>query len=104
VLLPDAAVDDGEFDVLLLRPEGLIGWIQIFGKVLWENGVLRRTKAGRALLTNEISALRYVKAEKLEVSLQRAEEIELDGDGFGTATGFRTRVDPGGITIKVPAE
>lgn len=104
VLLPDAAVDDGLFDILLLRPEGVIGWLQIFGKVLWENGVLRRTKAGRALMTKEISALRYVKAKTLTVALQSAQEIELDGDGFGTAKGFRTWVTPGGLTVKVPTE
>jgi diacylglycerol kinase (ATP) len=46
VLLPDAAVDDGQFDVLLLRPEGFVGWVQIFVKVLWENGVLRRPRRG----------------------------------------------------------
>jgi diacylglycerol kinase (ATP) len=102
LLLPDAAVDDGQFDVLLLRPEGFFGWVQIFVKVLWENGVLRRTKAGRALLTKEVSALRYVKAKDLAVKLDHAEEIELDGDGFGTATGFHSWVDEGGITIKVP--
>ncbi len=104
VLLPDAAVDDGQFDVLLLRPKGFVGWVQIFWKVLWENGVLRRTKAGRALLSHEVSSLRYVSAVDLTVSLQRAEEIELDGDGFGKATGFHSWVESKGITIKVPAE
>jgi diacylglycerol kinase (ATP) len=102
VLIPDAAIDDGQFDILLLRPEGVIGWIQIFGKVLWENGVLRRTKWGRSLLTKEISALRYIKAQKLAVALENAEEIELDGDGFGVAIGFDTWVDNGGLTVRVP--
>jgi diacylglycerol kinase (ATP) len=103
LLLPDAAVDDGQFDVLILRPEGFVGWVQIFVKVLWENGVLRRTKAGRALMSNEVSSLRYVTAEDVTVELQRSEEIELDGDGFGTATGFHSWVEPGGLTVKVPA-
>lgn len=101
-LIPDADVDDGKFDIVLLRPEGFVGWVQIFFKVLWENGVLQRTKAGRALLTREVSALRYVKAEDLEVELERPEEIELDGDGFGVARSFHARVDTGGLTIKVP--
>jgi diacylglycerol kinase family enzyme len=104
VLIPDAAIDDGLFDILLLRPEGVIGWFQIFGKVLWENGVLRRTKWGRALLTKEISALRYIKAEKLTVTLETAQEIELDGDGFGSAIGFDTWVDKGGLTVRVPKQ
>lgn len=102
VLLPDAAVDDGQFDIALLRPEGFVGWVQIFVKVIWENGVLRRTRAGRALMTGEVSALRYVRAEELTVRLERAEQIELDGDEFGEAAGFDVRVSPGGLTIKFP--
>lgn len=102
VLLPDAAVDDGQFDIALLRPEGFVGWVQIFVKVIWENGVLRRTRAGRALMTGEVSALRYVRAEELTVRLERAEQIELDGDEFGEAAGFDVRVSPGGLTIKLP--
>jgi diacylglycerol kinase (ATP) len=104
VLLPDALLDDGEFDVVVMRPKGLVGWVQIFGKVLWENGVLNRTKAGRALMTKEVSALRYVRAAELKVDLVRAAEIELDGDGFGRATGFTTRIMPGGLTVKVPTD
>lgn len=102
VLIPDAAIDDGLFDILLLRPEGLLGWFQIFGKVLWENGVLRRTRWGRLLLTREISSLRYIKAERLAVTLESAEQIELDGDGFGVALGFDTWVHKGGLRVRVP--
>ena len=102
VLLPDASVDDGEFDVVVMRPKGLVGWVQIFVKVLWENGVLNRTKAGRALMTKEVSALRYVKATDLKVQLAHPAELELDGDGFGTATGFHARIVPGGLTIRAP--
>jgi diacylglycerol kinase (ATP) len=104
VLIPDAAIDDGLFDILLLRPEGVMGWLRIFGKVLWENGVLRRTRWGRVLLTREISALRYIKAERLAVTLESAEDIELDGDGFGLATGFTTWVDKGGLRVRVPRD
>jgi diacylglycerol kinase (ATP) len=104
VLIPDAAIDDGLFDILLLRPEGVFGWLQIFGKVLWENGVLRRSRWGRALMTREISALRYVTARRLSVRLERPEEIELDGDGFGIAVGFETSVDAGGLSVRVPRE
>ncbi len=104
VLLPDASLDDGQFEVVVLRPKGFIGWVQIFFKVIWENGVLNRTKAGRALMTNEVSALRYVKANKLDVDLAHPTEIELDGDGFGIATGFSSRIIPGGLTFRVHAD
>lgn len=106
LLLPDAAVDDGEFDIVLLRPEGLIGWAQIIFKVVWENGVLRRSGAvGKKLmgLTREVSALRYVKGRDLTVRLDRAQEIELDGDSFGSTSAFHTWIEPGGLTVRVPA-
>lgn len=106
LLLPEAAVDDGEFDIVVLRPEGFIGWLQISVKVFWENGVLRRTTAGRKLMgaTKEVRALNYLKGSELVVSLSRPEQIELDGDGFGTAQAFRTWVDPASLLIRVPAE
>jgi len=104
VLLPDASVDDGEFEVVVMRPKGFVGWVQIFVKVLWENGVLNRTKAGRSLMTKQVSALRYVKATELKVELTRPAKIELDGDGFGTAKGFTARIIPGGLTVRVPTD
>jgi diacylglycerol kinase (ATP) len=104
VLLPDASLDDGEFEVVVLRPKGFIGWVQILVKVLWENGVLNRTKAGRVLMTKQVSALRYVKATKLDVDLAHPTQIELDGDSLGIAKGFSSRIVPGGLTIRVPAD
>ena len=104
VLLPDASVDDGEFEVVVMRPKGFVGWVQIFFKVLWENGVLNRTKAGRSLMTKQVSALRYVKATELKVELSRPTKIELDGDDLGTAKGFNARIIPGGLTVRVPTD
>ncbi|MDO9397109.1 MAG: diacylglycerol kinase family protein, partial [Herbiconiux sp.] len=106
LLLPDAAVDDGEFDIVLLRPEGFIGWVQIFVKVLWENGVLRRNTVGRRLmgLTKEVRALNYLKGRELVLKLQRPEEIELDGDGFGRAVALKTWIDEGGLVVRMPAD
>jgi diacylglycerol kinase (ATP) len=106
LLLPDAAVDDGEFDIVLLRPEGFFGWAQIIFKVVWENGVLRRSGiVGQKLmgLTKEVSALRYVKGRELVVRLEKAQEIELDGDPFGSTSAFRTWIEPGGLTVRMPA-
>jgi diacylglycerol kinase family enzyme len=104
LLLPEAVIDDGYFEIVLLRPEGFIGWLQIGVKVLWENGVLRRSKLGRLMLTKDVDALNYVKGRELIVKLRRPEEIELDGDDFGKATAFKARVIPGGLTVRVPAD
>ncbi|PSL37831.1 diacylglycerol kinase family enzyme [Labedella gwakjiensis] len=104
LLLPEAVIDDGYFEIVLLRPEGFIGWVQIFVKVIWENGVLRRSKVGRLMMSKDVDALNYVKGRKLVVRFRRPEEIELDGDDFGQAVAFNTRVRPGGLTVRVPAD
>jgi diacylglycerol kinase family enzyme len=106
LLLPEASIDDGIFDIVILRPEGFIGWMQIVVKIFWENGVLRRTTAGRKLMgaTKEVRALNYLKGRELVVRLGRPEEIELDGDGFGRAVALKTWVSPGGVLIRVPAD
>ncbi|MDJ0337921.1 diacylglycerol kinase family protein [Cryobacterium sp. PH31-O1] len=101
-LLPDAAVDDGLFDIAVLRPEGIISWLQIGVKVFWENGVLHRSKVGRLLATKDVDALTYVKATKMAMRLNKADEIELDGDSFGTVLALETHIKPGGLRLRVP--
>jgi diacylglycerol kinase (ATP) len=104
LLMPEAAVDDGVFDVLILKPKSVFGWIQIAGKVFWENGVVRRTKIGRKLPESNVDALNYKTGTELSLRLNRPEEIELDGDGFGKAIAFKTWLDAGGLTVRVPSD
>jgi diacylglycerol kinase (ATP) len=104
LLLPEAVIDDGQFEILMLRPEGFVHWLQIIVKVFWENGVLRRTPLGRRMMTKEVEALNYVKGSRVTVKLSRPEEIELDGDGFGTATAFKAQVKAGGLHVRVPRD
>jgi diacylglycerol kinase (ATP) len=104
LLLPTAAIDDGRFEAVFLRPESAWGWIQILVKVIWENGVVRRTRWGRSLPVREVDAVRYVRGRRMDVVLSHPEEVELDGDTFGRAEAFRTWIDAGGLTVRVPAD
>jgi len=105
LLLPDAEVDDGLFDIVTLRPEGLAGWVQIWVKITWENGVLRRSSVGRRLvgLAREVRTLRYLRGRRISVRLDRAEDFELDGDDFGRVIAFDAAVDPASLIIRVAA-
>jgi diacylglycerol kinase (ATP) len=105
LLLPDAEVDDGLFDIVTLRPEGLGGWAQIWLKITWENGVLRRSSVGRRLvgLAREVRTLRYLRGRRISVRLDRAEDFELDGDEFGLVLAFDAYVDPASLIIRVAA-
>lgn len=106
LLLPDAAIDDGVFDIVALRPKGFFGWAQVWTKIFWENGVLRRSSVGRKLvgMTREVRTLRYIKASSIAARLDRPEDFELDGDDYGEAIAFRARIDPLALLVRVPVE
>jgi len=105
LLLPDAEIDDGLFDIVTFRPEGFLGWVQIWAKITWENGILRRSSVGRKLRSNDrqVRALRYYRVQRLDVWLEDPEEFELDGDPFGEVVAFRLRIDPASLVVRVPA-
>jgi len=106
LLLPEASVDDGLFDIVALRPQGLFGWVQIWVKIVWENGVLRRAgTVGRKLLdglSREVRALSYLKGKELILRPYEPVVFELDGDTFGEATAIKAWVDPLALTVKIP--
>ena len=104
LLLPDAVIDDGIFDVVFLRPSGVIGWVQVLRKVLWENGVLRRIRGGDRLATGAVDSLNSVRGQRITVKLSEPQEFELDGDPLGVASEFTATVDRGGLRVRVPAD
>lgn len=106
LLLPDASVDDGLFDIIALRPQGFFGWVQVWVKIVWENGVLRRYQAGRKLMgeNKPVRTLRYLKGGELIMRLDRPQEFELDGDAFGEVIAVKATVDPGALIVRVPKE
>ena len=105
LLLPEAEPDDGLFDIVTLRPEGFGGWVQIWVRIVWENGVLRRSTVGRRLagLNRDVRTLRYLRGRRISVRLDRPEDFELDGDDFGLVIGFDARIDPAALIVRVPA-
>jgi diacylglycerol kinase family enzyme len=104
LILPDAKLDDGRFDLVFLRPKGVVGWVRIWVKVAWENGIIRRSKVGRKVMgdAKEIHALQYETAVRLNAQFAKPEEIELDGDAFGKAIALESWIVPLALRIRVP--
>jgi len=105
LLIPDAKPDDGLLDVAALRPQGKFGWLRVWNKVTWENGVLRKSAVGRKIidLSKDVKDVTYFQARSLRISVSEPQEFQLDGDEFGEAESVRTWVDAGALTVKVPA-
>jgi diacylglycerol kinase family enzyme len=105
LVLPDAKLDDGRFDLVFLRPKGAVGWVRIWIKVAWENGIVRRSRVGRKVMgdAKEIHALQYETAGRLNAHFSRPEEIELDGDPFGKTVAIESWIQPLALTVRIPA-
>lgn len=104
LLMPDAQPDDGVLDIAVLRPRGPFGWLKVWNKIAWENGVLRKSALGRSIidLRKDVRDVTYVQGKDIQLSLEAPQEVQLDGDEFGTAVGVKVQVDPGALLVRVP--
>jgi diacylglycerol kinase (ATP) len=89
-VFPDAAPDDGRLDVGLLTAENPL-------QVL-------RAAARTAVGTSEKSPfVRLTQARKVKVKLDRKVRYELDGGDRKKLKKFKVKIEPGAITVCVPA-
>ncbi|WP_025157740.1 diacylglycerol/lipid kinase family protein [Leifsonia aquatica] len=103
LLIPDAVIDDGLLDAVVMRPKGGGGWTNI-GYRLAFNRVLHRTRFGRFVgrLTPKPRAILYAQARNLRVRFREPQEIQLDGDPNGSVVGAQLRVEHHALVIRVP--
>jgi diacylglycerol kinase (ATP) len=104
LLIPDARPDDGILDFVALRPRGPFGWLNVWNKVAWENGVLRKSALGRRIidLSRDVKDVTYLTGRDLRMTVETPQEFQLDGDEFGEAQAVHARVDPGALSVRVP--
>lgn len=102
-LIPDASIADGRLDVAVLQPTGVLGWLGVWRKIVWDNSVLRKFRAGRRVLERrKDSSVRYLRGTGIELATSPAQPIELDGDEFGEATRIYTSIIAGGLIVALP--
>jgi len=104
LLMPDAKPDDGVMDIAAFRPRGPLGWITIWNRIAWGNGVLRKSAIGRGLinLSTDVKDVTYMTGKDLRLWVEKPEEFQLDGDQFGEAISVHTWLEPGALTVRVP--
>ena len=88
-LLPDAQIDDGLLDVIVLAPKRFLGWLAIVVRVI-----------GRQKRTNE--RLGRMTGKKVVIRAERPTPMQLDGDPVGEGTEITIEVQPGVLLIRVP--
>jgi diacylglycerol kinase (ATP) len=104
-LLPEARLDDGVLDVAVLQPKGFLGWLQIWRRVTWENGVLRRSAAGRRIIAATESAHRRtmttLRTADIRIIPEHNQEFEIDGEAMGPVRSVEFRAAPGALLVRV---
>lgn len=87
-LMPDAVVDDGLLDAVVVRGGGL-RWLPVLSKVISRS----RT-----------DSLRFSRAKcaELTVTVAQPQRVEVDGDVIGIAHAVRFRAEHGALTVRLP--
>jgi diacylglycerol kinase (ATP) len=104
-LLPEARLDDGVLDVAVLQPKGVLGWLQIWRRVTWENTVLRRSAAGRRIIAATESAhtrtMTTLRTTDIRIVPDHPQEFEIDGEPMGPVRSVFFRAAPGALLVRV---
>lgn len=107
VLMPDAVIDDGQLDIAILRPKGVVGWMQILARLIAQSGVVQRTQVGKRWFVDgrKLRALDYSRATEFLLRLDsEPAEFEVDGDAFGELRAARIHVEANGLTVMAPEQ
>ncbi|MGO4385443.1 diacylglycerol/lipid kinase family protein [Specibacter sp. RAF43] len=89
-IFPDALVNDGILDLVVLAPVGKLGWL----------GVL----AGLFGRKNDMnSSVEYFSGKSAEITLDRDQEFQLDGDHLAAARHLRVTVEKRSLTVRTTA-
>lgn len=96
-LLPDAVLDDGLLDLLLVSADGALQWLDTVRSVVWDNGIRRLLTRDETAVSTE--STRHLNAESVRVQLERPLAFEVDGEEVGEVSSFEVRVQAGALTV-----
>ncbi|MBT2533612.1 NAD(+)/NADH kinase [Arthrobacter sp. ISL-48] len=89
-IFPDASVNDGLLDVVVLAPRGKLGWFSVVAGVIGK---------GRGKDTS----VEYFQGKSVEITLEHKEDYQLDGDHEGEGKHVLMTIEPEALTIRMAA-
>lgn len=87
VLMPDAAVDDGLLNLVVISPKGLGGWAAVAAHVLTQRG------------SNHARLDRF-SAARAHVTVDEAQAVQADGDVLGEARSLLLEIAPQSLIVR----
>lgn len=97
-LLPDAAPDDGELDLLILRADDAGAWLDTMKNMVWDNGLKRLIRGGGLAESSDSTA--HLRARTVRAELPIPLAFEVDGDDVGEVSAFEVRVRPAALRVR----
>lgn len=86
--MPDAKVDDGVLDTVVLSPNGVVGWAAVAAELATGN------RKGHKRLQRRTS-------ERVEIVAFEPTEAELDGDAIGPRTRIVCGIKKAALVVRV---
>jgi diacylglycerol kinase (ATP) len=86
--IPQAMIDDGMLDVVVMSPRSVIGWIAMYAKILFKH-------------KRKLPIMTMYRSAKVVIKCPQPMPTQLDGDTSGEATKLTVRVEPRSLLIRV---
>lgn len=86
--IPQAVIDDGIMDVVVMSPRGLFGWLSVATKVIFKH-------------RHRSPTIDFHRAQRITVRCTSPLETQLDGDPSGTVTALNVEVNRRALTVRV---
>jgi diacylglycerol kinase (ATP) len=88
VLMPEAEVDDGLIDTVILSPSGIVGWAAVAARIA------SKRRKGHSRVDHHTS-------QTVKVRSDRPQEVQVDGDTIGKARAIAAEVVPASLVVRV---
>ncbi len=88
-LMPDAEVDDGVLDAVVVAPSGLFGWAAVGASII------SGRRVGHEMIVRR-------RATHLEAIFSAEIEAQIDGDAIGKRMRLRADVEPRALVVRMP--
>ena len=88
MLMPQAQVDDGWLDAVVLSPVGVVGWVAVAGRVI------SRKRKGHERVDHH-------RLRSATIWCDRPEAVQIDGDTVGLTRELSATVDPLALIVRV---
>lgn len=88
--VPDALIDDGVLDVVVVSPRSALGWLAMAGKVVFQH-------------KSNVPVIDFYRSQNLTIRTVLPVETQIDGDPSGPATSVKVSVEPKAVLVRVAA-